>query len=82
MKKGNSKNRHFSKGTNSLGYRKRLTNRKDCRSCAIKSTKAQLTEKDFKWSRLGTYIQLADFLIDKVPRLFKWLLYFFESVSF
>jgi len=72
MKKGQSKNRHFSKGKNS---QKRLSNRKGCNNKVAKSTNVKLAEKSFKWSRIGIAIQLADFLIDKVPRLCKWLVY-------
>ena len=74
MKKGHSKNRHFSKGINS---RKKLANRKRCKHRTVKSVNAQLAEKSFKWDRIGIAIQFADFLIDKVPRLFKWLAYLF-----
>lgn len=74
MKKGHSKNRHFSKGK-SLKSRKRLINRKSCKHSTIKSKNVQLAEKSFMWSRIGTTIQLADFIIDKVPRLIKWLVY-------
>lgn len=72
MKQGNSKNRHFSKGINS---RKKLTNRKERKKRSVENANVQLAEKSFKWSRIGTAIQLADFLIDKMPRLCKWLVY-------
>ena len=72
MKKGYSKNRHFTKGINS---RKRLTKRKGRKHRTVENANVQLAEKNFKWSRIGTAIQLADFLIDKVPRLCKWLIY-------
>ena len=72
MKKGYSKNRHFSKGINS---RKRLAKRKGCKHRSVENANVQLAEKNFKWSRIGTAIQLADFLIDNVPRFFNWLSY-------
>lgn len=74
MKKGNSKNRHFSKG-NSLKNRKRLINRKGCMRCTVKSKNVQLAEKSLKWNRIGIAIQLADFLIDKIPLFCKWLVH-------
>lgn len=61
MKKGYSKNRHYSKGINS---QKRLTNCKERKKRTIEKANVQLAEKSFKWSRIGTAIQLADFLID------------------
>jgi len=72
MKKRNSKNRHFSKGVYS---HKRLANRKESKNQTVTSAEVQLAEKKFKWSRVGIVIQLADFLIDKVPRIIKWLVY-------
>jgi hypothetical protein len=72
MKKGNSKNRHFSKGVNS---HKKLTNRKGSKHRTVKNPEVQLAEKNFNWSRISTVFQLADFLIDKEPRLCKWLIY-------
>ena len=72
MKKGYSKNRHFSKGINS---RKRLTNRKGRKKRTIENTNVQLAEKKLKWSRIGIAIQLADFLIDKMPLFCKWLVH-------
>lgn len=72
MKKGCSKSRHFSKGINS---QKNFTNRKGCKckKRIVENANVQLAEKNFNWSRISTAIQLADFLIDKVPRLIKWL---------
>ena len=67
MKKGHSKNRHFSKGKTSK------KNSKVCKYKAYTSSKEQLAEKNFKWSRIGTLIQLVDFLFDKMPRLCNWL---------
>ncbi len=72
MKKGYSKNRHFSKGINS---QKKLTNRKRCKKRIVENSNVQLAKKNFKLSCIGTAIQLADFLIDNVPRLIKWLIY-------
>ena len=72
MKKGHSKNRHFSKGNNS---RKRLINRKRCKNKVAKSANVPLAEKNFKLSCIGIAIQLADFLIDNIPRFFNWLSY-------
>lgn len=43
MKKGYSKNRHFSKGINS---RKRLTNRKGRKKRTIENANVQLAEKN------------------------------------
>lgn len=71
MKKGNSKNRHCSKG-NSLKSRKRLINRKGCLS-TVTSEEVQHAEKCSKWNIIATIIQLADFVIDKMPRLIEWL---------
>ena len=73
MKKGIIKNRHFSKGISK--YRKRTAIRRVCKQREAKSANRQLAEMDFRWSRISTIIQLADFLIDKVPRLVKWLFY-------
>ena len=72
MKKGNSKNHHRSKGINS---RKRLTNRKGRKKKTIENANVQLAEKSLKWSRIARVIQLADFLIDRGPRLVEWLFY-------
>lgn len=73
MKKGNSKNRHFSKGINRLKNRKKSTCRKVSKRRSAKRTNLRLAEESFRWSRIGTAIQLADFLIDNVPWLFKCL---------
>ena len=75
MKKGYSKNRHFSKGINRLKSQKRLTNRKGSKKRTIEKTNVQLAEKSLKWSRIACVIQLADFLIDRGPRLVEWLFY-------
>lgn len=72
MKKGYSKNRHFSKGSSSKS-RERTANRRIDKQRKFKTANSQLAKKDFKWSRIGTIIQLTDFLIDKVPQLVKWL---------
>lgn len=74
MKKGHSKNRHFSKGTNK--NRRRTFNRRSSKQRKSQSTNAQLAERSFKWNRIGTIIQIADFLIDKAPLLFRRLLDF------
>lgn len=73
MKKGHSKNRHFSKGINKC---KRPTYCRECKRRSVKSANVQLAEKNLKWSRISTAIQFADFLTDKLPQLFKWLVYF------
>lgn len=73
MKKGNSKNRHFSKGINKFKKRKESTCRKVSKRRTAKRTNLYLEEESLKWNRIGTAIQLADFLIDHVPRLVRWL---------
>ena len=71
MKKGNSKNRHFSKGINKC--RKNNSNFRGHKERKTSSSNTQHDVKIFKWRHIGTIIQLADFLIDKVPLLAKWL---------
>lgn len=75
MKKRHSKNRHFSKGINSFKIRQRLTNRMQYNSKSVRSANLHLAEKSFRWSLIGTVIQLADFFIDKGPKVVKWLFY-------
>lgn len=76
MKKGHSKNRHLSNGNNKSC--KRTANRGGGKRRKLQSANEQIAEKSFKWSRIGLVIQLTDLLIDKVPRLIKWLFYLLE----
>ena len=67
MKKGNKKNRHFSKGTHRLKNRNRVFNCKGCKLNTEKSRSEQLAE-------LSLFYQSVDFFIDRIPKLVKiWL---------
>ena len=72
MKKGFSRNRHRSKRirrwkkqrVTKVHYAKNRQN-------AVYETSLQLTQKNFKWSRFSTIIQVIDFLIDKLPQIIR-----------
>lgn len=76
MKKGYSKNRHFSNGNKNSC--KRTANRGGSKRKTLQTANEQIAEKNFKWSRIGIVIQLINLLVDKVPRLIKWLFYLLE----
>lgn len=73
MKRRNSKNRHFSKGVNKS--HKRTIIHKGEKRKETNSSNAKLAVRSFKWSRMSTIIQFADFLIDQGPRLARWLFF-------
>lgn len=76
MKKGISKNRHCSKRTfrwNSQRAYKGCSH-VDNRRSHLNETNLQLTQKNFKWSRVATIIQIIDFLIDKLPKLINYMM--------
>ena len=67
MKKGNKKNRHFSKGIHRLKNRNRDFIGKESKLSAEKSRSEQLAE-------LSLFYQSVDFFIDRIPQLVKiWL---------
>ncbi len=72
MKKGHSKNRHHSKGICSLKQRK--ARRSDTEKYGTsKKVEQYHIKKKLYWKHFIEAIQLADFLIDKVPLLIKWM---------
>lgn len=72
MKKGYSKNRLRSKGISSL--KQRWARKSNARKNGVaKKVEQNNTKKRFYWKQLIEVIRLVDFLIDKVPRLIKWL---------
>lgn len=71
MKKGHSKNRQRSKGFSSLKQRRARSNTK--KHGVVRKVEQNNFKKGAFWKRLIEAIQLADFLIDKVSRLIKWL---------
>ena len=83
MKQRHSRYRHRSKYTNRRQALKASKQNHVCnrRNNNANGTDLHISKESLKWSRICTAIQLADFLIDKVPRLCKWLIYWFECVS-
>lgn len=76
MKKGYSKNRHFSKGTYSLKQKKSKDNNRKKYRTTQNTIVIFLVIKSI-WTNIDIAVHLIEFLIDKVPILFKWLLYLF-----
>ena len=75
MKKGISKNHHHSKVVSKRKVKKVHNGIYVSIRHNIKSkTDHQLIIKSFKWSRIGTIIQIADFFIDKLPRVIRFLM--------
>jgi len=77
MKQRHSRYRHRSKCTNRQQVFKASKRNHVCNRCNnnANGTDLYISQESLKWSRIGTAIQLADFLIDKVPRLCKLLIY-------
>lgn len=75
MKKGFSKNRHRSE----YAYKRRTQRTHNSHYARNPHSheckkKLQLAEKSFKWNCIATIIQVLDFLIDKLPRIIRYLI--------
>lgn len=82
MKKGNSKKRHRSNGIRSFKKHKfSKFNNGGNRYSDANLKPHQFEEMSFKWRRIEVVIQILDFLVDKLPRLFRIILNLFGGMG-